>query len=298
MAELVLEELESGVRVVRGPTNLGILAPGDGTAVLIDSGNDEDAGRRLLRALQSEGLSLSTIVNTHSNADHCGGNAFLQARTGCRIAATPEEAAFIENPLLEPSLLWGGGPPAALRNKFLMAKPSRVTDRIAPSGPIPGTGLEAFPLPGHFVGMIGVRTPGGALFCADALASAEILAKYPVFYVYDVAAQLGTLDFLENFDAPAFVPCHAAPTRDVRALVEANRKALFRVSETLLEIARDNPSWEECLAALVLRLGIELNPSQYVLVHSSIRSHLAYLQDSGELVTGFEGGRLRISRKA
>jgi hypothetical protein len=54
---------------------------------------------------------------------------------------------------------------------------------------------------------------------ADALASAEILAKYPVFFLYDVPAQLKTLDFLEGYDASIFVPCHAAPDADVRALV-------------------------------------------------------------------------------
>jgi len=297
MASLIIEDIEPGVRVVRGPTNLGIVAPGDGTAILLDSGNDEDAGRKLLRTLEADGLKLFLIVNTHSNADHCGGNAFLEARTHCRIAATREEAAFIETPLLEPSLLWGGGPPASLRNKFLMAKPSRVTDILEPSGPIPGTNLEAVPLPGHFVGMIGIRTPGGTLFCADALASAEILAKYPVYFLYDVAAQLKTLDFLESYPADLFVPCHAAPTRDVRPLVEVNRKALSRVNDTILDLAKTEPSWEDCLAGLVVRLGIELNPSQYALVHSSIGAHLAYLQDAGEITTRFEEGRLRISRR-
>jgi glyoxylase-like metal-dependent hydrolase (beta-lactamase superfamily II) len=295
MASLILEDLEPDVRIVRGPTNLGIVAAGNGTAILIDSGNDEDAGRKLLRTLEADSLKLALIVNTHSNADHCGGNAFLQARTGCRIAATREEAAFIETPLLEPSLLWGGGPPAVLRNKFLMAKPSKVTDVISPSGTISGTNLEAVPLPGHFVGMIGIRTPGGALFCADALASEEILAKYPVFFLYDVAAQLRTLDFLESYEATAFVPCHAAPTTNVRPLVEANRRAVARVNDTILDIAKSEPSWEEMLSGLVNRLAIELNPSQYSLVHSSIRAHLAYLQDSGELSTRFEGGKLRIT---
>lgn len=296
MAALVLERIEPGVRIVRGPTNLGIVEAGNGKAVLIDSGNDEDAGRKLLKTLEADGLGLSLIVNTHSNADHCGGNAFLQARTGCRIAATREEAAFIETPLLEPSLLWGGGPPKALRNKFLMAKPSRVTDLIPASGLIPGTDLEAVPLPGHFVGMIGIRTAGGTLFCADALASAEILAKYPVFFLYDVAAQLRTLDFLESYAASFFVPCHAAPTRDIRPLVETNRTAVARVNDTILDLAKNDTSWEDLLAGLVLRLSIELNPSQYALVHSSIRAHLAYLEDSGELSTRFEGGRLRIER--
>jgi len=297
MAELVIEDIGSGVRIVRGPTNLGIVEVGDGTAVLIDSGNDEDAGRKLLHRLEGDGLRLALIVNTHSNADHCGGNAFLQARTGCRIAATREEAAFVENPLLEPSLLWGGYPPAALRNKFLMAKPSRVTDVLPPSGPIPGTDLEAVPLPGHFVGMIGVRTPGGALFCADALASAEILAKYPVFFLYDVAAHYRTLDFLATYPAELYVPSHAAPARDVGPLVEVNRRAVDRVNQVILDLAVAEPSWEELLTGLVTRLGIELNHSQYSLVHASIRAHVAYLSDTGALATRFEGGKLRISRR-
>lgn len=295
MADLVLEDIGDGTRIVRGPTNLGILASGDGTAILVDSGNDEEAGRKLLRRLEADELRLSLIVNTHSNADHCGGNAFLQSRTGCRVAATKEEAAFVENTLLEPSLLWGGYPPAVLRNKFLMAKPSRVTNVIAQEGPIPGTELAAVPLPGHFVGMIGVRTPGGALFCADALASAEILAKYPVFFLYDVAAHFKTLDFLAAYPAEIFIPSHAAPTRDVRPLVEVNRRAVNRVNEVLLDLARSEPTWEEWLAALVTRLAIELNHSQYALVHSSIRAHLAYLHDKGEITTRFEAGRLRIS---
>lgn len=297
MAELVIEDAGSGVRIVRGPTNLGIIAAGDGTAVLIDSGNDEDAGRKLLHRLEADVLRLALIVNTHSNADHCGGNAFLQARTGCRIAATREEAAFVENPLLEPSLLWGGYPPAALRNKFLMAKPSRVTDVISPSGPVPGTDLEALPLPGHFVGMIGIRTPGGALFCADALASAEILAKYPVFFLYDVAAHYRTLEFLASYPAELFIPSHAAPTREIAPLVEVNRRAVDRVNEVLLDLARPEPSWEELLTGLVTRLGIELNHSQYSLVHASIRAHVAYLSDTGTLAARFEGGKLRISRR-
>lgn len=297
MSELVLEDAGGGVRIVRGPTNLGIVDAADGAAILIDSGNDEDSGRKLLRRLEADGVSLALIVNTHSNADHCGGNAFLQARTGCRIAATREEAAFVENPLLEPSLLWGGYPPASLRNKFLMAKPSRVTDVIPQSGPIPGTDLEAIPLPGHFVGMIGVRTPGGVLFCADALASAEILAKYPVFFLYDVAAHYRTLDFLASCPAELYVPSHAAPVREIGPLVEVNRRAVDRVNEVILDLARDEPSWEELLAGLVNRLGIELNHSQYALVHASVRAHAAYLADTGALVTRFEGGRLRIGRR-
>jgi len=171
MASLSLTLLSGSTYVALGPTNIGVLALGDGSATLIDSGNDDDAGRKILRACEAESLHVSLIANTHSNADHCGGNAFIQARTDCRIAASRQESAFIENPALEPSFLWGGYPLPPLRNKFLLAKSSRVTDLLDAPCPVPGTGIHAFPLPGHFIGMVGFMTPDKVFFAADAVAS-------------------------------------------------------------------------------------------------------------------------------
>ncbi len=121
--------------LARGPTNLGlyIFRQSDADrAVLIDSGGDEDAGRRILRECERLGVELSTVINTHSNADHCGGNAFLWRRSGCAIAATEMEAVFLNYPQLEPSFLSGSFPQKALRNKFLMAQPSRANCLLEP----------------------------------------------------------------------------------------------------------------------------------------------------------------------
>ena len=141
MASLELTHLSGSTHVLRSPTNVGVIATVDGKAVLIDSGNDDDAGRKILRACEAAGLLVSHIANTHSNADHCGGNAFIQSRTQCRIAAPRPEAFFIENPVLEPSFLWGGFPLPSLRNKFLMAKASRVTDLLEAPCHVPGIDL-------------------------------------------------------------------------------------------------------------------------------------------------------------
>ena len=183
MPSLELERLSGSTYIIRGPTNIGVYAPPGRAATLIDSGNDDDAGRKILRACEAAGLEIARIANTHSNADHCGGNAFIQARTGCEIASTRAEAAFIEEPSLEPTLLWGGYPPQPLRNKFLMAKSSRVTLLLEPPCVLPGTGIEVVALPGHYLGMVGYKTPDGVLFAADAAASPEILGKYRYFYV-------------------------------------------------------------------------------------------------------------------
>ena len=59
------------------PAKVGVYTYGDGTAVTIDSGSDEEDGRRVLRLLEKLGVRLTAILSTHSNADHIGGNAFL-----------------------------------------------------------------------------------------------------------------------------------------------------------------------------------------------------------------------------
>ncbi len=109
MAALTLTRLVGDTYVIGSPAAIGVHVT-DGRATVIDSGNDDDAGRQIHKLLTERGWELELIINTHSNADHIGGNAPLHRRTGCRVAATAAEAAFITHPLLEPSLLNGGHP--------------------------------------------------------------------------------------------------------------------------------------------------------------------------------------------
>lgn len=296
MAALTLERLTGTTWIARGPTNIGLVETGGGEVLLIDSGNDGDAGRKLLRACEAAGFKVSGIANTHSNADHCGGNAFIQARTGCRIIATAAEAAFMEMPLLEPSYLWGGYPLPALRHKFLMAEPSRVTDIIAPPCNLPGGEVKALPLPGHFLAMAGFLTPDKVLFAADTLASLEVLAKYHVFYLYDVAAFLATMESLSSMGAEWIVPSHAPPTRDIEPLVRANKDKVLEIASFLVDACAGPATPEKLLADLAGRYAIELTHTQYVLLGSTLRSYLAWLVQEKSLSSRIEGGYLVFER--
>jgi glyoxylase-like metal-dependent hydrolase (beta-lactamase superfamily II) len=301
MPDLELRLLSGATYVARGPTNVGVYAS-EGRAVLIDSGNDDDAGRKLLRACEAAGLEVSHIANTHSNADHCGGNAFVQARTNCRIAAPRIEAGFVESPSLEPAFLWGGFPPPPLRNKFLVAKASRVTDLLEAPCAVPGAGIEALPLPGHYVGMVGYLTPDGVFFAADAAASPAILEKYRYYFVYDVAAHLATLDALAAMEVDWIVPSHAEPTREAGPLVAANKAKILEVGERILELCgpplSEGPATPDALiVALAASYGLELNHTQYALLGSTLRSYVAWLADQGLVSTRIEANRLVVERR-
>ncbi len=290
MGPYELKQVAGNTWYIQAPVNLGIYVHGE-SVTLIDSGNDKEAGRQIAKLLESRSWKLSLIVNTHSNADHIGGNAFLQVKTGCRIAATRLESVFIIDPVLEPAFLWGGMPFEHLRNKFLEAKPSDAVTVIPNSGLIPGTDLRAVPLPGHFLDMIGIMTPDGVFFIADSVFSEEIIAKYHVFYIFDVAAYLETLDVLARTEARLFIPSHGSPVEDIAPRADANRRKILEIIDAIGRACETPCTAEEIFMRVCSEYGIGLNHNQYVLVMSALRSYLAYMSDKGLIRSSAEGGR-------
>lgn len=266
------------------PAKIGVYLAGDNDVYLIDSGNDKDAGRKVRQILEKNDWRLRGILNTHSNADHIGGNQYLQAQTGCRVFAGGIEAAFTSYPLLEPSFLYGAFPCKDLRHKFLLAKPSEVTPFASPDFP---QELEIIPLPGHFFDMVGFRTPDNTVFLADCLSSRETLDKYAVSFIYDVAAYLQTLAKVENMSAAMFVPAHAEAGADLRELVQYNRDKVWQVAELILAVCREPLNFEVILQRLFEAYKLAMNFEQYVLVGSTVRSYLAWLKDSGKISAEF-----------
>ena len=78
------ELIQAGPRrfYINSPVKIGVYLIDDEKVCLIDSGNDKDAGRKVRQILEREEWSLHAIINTHSNADHLGGNKCLQQQTG------------------------------------------------------------------------------------------------------------------------------------------------------------------------------------------------------------------------
>lgn len=271
------------------PAKIGIYQVNDKEVYLIDSGNDKDAGKKVRKILSEKGWNLLGILNTHSNADHIGGNQYLQQQTGCKIFSTGIEKAFTEYPVLEPSFLYGGYPCKDLRHKFLLAKPSIVTDFSDESFP---KEIEIILLKGHFFDMVGFRTPDDTVFLADCLSSKETLDKYQIGFIYDVAEYLKTLETVKSIKAKMFVPAHAPATDDIAGLADINIAKVHEIADKILSICSEPICFENILQRLFSDYGLTMNFEQYVLAGSTVRSYLSWLKDNEKISAFFEDNML------
>ncbi len=273
---------------IKNATNIGIFKFDDTNVYLIDTGNDKDAGKKILKIIDEQGWKIKGIINTHSNADHIGGNKVIQDRTNCTILAHNMEKAFTEFPILEPSFLYGGYPFKDLRNKFLLAKESVV---LPIENNLPN-GLEYFFLKGHFFDMIGIKTSDNVYFLADSIFSEETIKKYHLFFVYDVREFLNTLDYLKTLNGKMYIPSHSEATSDISALIELNKHKIQEVMDKIYNICAKEITFEEILKYIFDEYNLIMNVNQYVLVGSTIKSYLAYLADENKVIYEFKDNKM------
>ena len=266
MYELI--QVSGGSYYVQSPAKAGLVRLNDTDVCLIDSGSDKDAGRKIRQILDKNGWHLTAICNTHSHADHIGGNRYLQSQTGCRVYAPGAECAVTRHPVLEPSMLYGGCPPRELRNKFLMAQA------------------------GHCMEMVGFRTADDVVYLADCVSSRETLEKYRISYIYDVAAYLETLERVAAMTARAFVPAHAEVTEDIAPLARYNMDAALEVGERITALCAQPVTFEELLKGLFDHYGMAMSFQQYALIGSTVRSYLTWLQETGRVAAEFADNRM------
>ena len=272
---------------IKNPTNIGIYKVDDENVYIIDSGNDKEAGKKIIKIVEENGWKIKGVIITHSNADHIGGNKVIEERIGSVILANKIEKDFTNHPILETSFLYGGYPFKDLRNKFLLAKESNA---IEIEGNLP-KGLEYFDLKGHFFDQIGIKTDDEVYFLADSLFSEETISKYHIFFIYDVKEYLNTLDYLSTLKAKLFIPSHCEATKDISKLIEVNRNKINEIANKIYSFC-DNKTFEEILKLVFDEYGLIMNPNQYVLIGSTVRSYLSYLYDEEKVYYEFINNKM------
>lgn len=270
------------------PTRIGIFRMNDTDVCLIDGGSDKDGARRILKILAAQGWSLKKVFATHSHADHVGGCAALQSRTGCEIYAPDTDLSLTLWPEFEPAMLFGGCPPKPLRGKFLMAQPSfakPLTAEVLPAG------MQMLRLDGHCPAMAAFRTPDGVWFLGDCMTSEAIIDKYAVSYVYNVAQYLASLEKVKTLEGSCFIPAHAPAEENIAALADRNRDKVLEIAALVKSLCTD-AGYEDILKGVFDHYALRMDFGQYVLVGSTVKGYLTYLLDRGEISCDFRENKM------
>lgn len=296
MASQALILLASNAFYLPGAVNVGVVSNQNGEALLLDSGGDKNYGRNINKALKQANLNAVAILNTHSHADHYGGNDYLTRNLKIPVWAPEFEEAVLRYPYLEPMYLYGGAAPLkGLRNKWLEAKPS-VVDHVyeVKEGAlqIGSFRVTRHVTSGHAVRQVALGV-GSVCYAADAFFGAEVLNKYEIPFVHNVSEQLDTLERLLDLPYEIFLPGHGQPTREIKAAVEANRAAILRTTEWVQDAVGVMATTSEIVHGVTAQLNRPPNNlSTYFLMNSCVLAYLSYLTNLGEVEPLVEDGAL------
>ena len=303
-----LLQLTEHIALIENKTNIGILsypqADGSRAVYFIDTGNDAaEAEAELELVKEAYGrIRVKAVITTHSHADHCGGNKRMKELTGCQIWATRGEAAMMELPQLQSSLVYGGSPLQEIASPYLMAEACPV-DRILPTDELilleEGLSIQALSLPGHYIDMAAIVVQDSrkcAAFLADAISGRNVIKRYWIQYLYNERLFKQSLLHLRDIRADFYIPGHGDMVTEIEGLVELNMIAVLETEAMILEELSKPLTFEELLKAVADRNSIPLKVSQYELIGSTLRSYLSSLQAEGKVTYKVEQNRMLWSR--
>ncbi len=278
-----LIHIKDRVSYITNFTNIGVIR-GETGLIIIDTGLEERTGRNILKLLEKEGLKVKTILNSHSHADHCGGNAYIKKMTGARVIAPEIEGNIIEAPILEPAIFYSGADPLdILKNKFLMAQAAPVDEKLTDDIKklkVEGTTIGVIPLGGHSINQMGYEIDQ-VFFCGDVVFSDEVLEKHPLPFFTNIQLQIEALRRLRELDYELYLPSHSKkPISDISEMVESNLLRIREIEEFILNLLEKALTTEEITREIFKYFNIKLGTVQhYYLSQTSLLAYLSYLHN-------------------
>lgn len=277
-----LENLSERVRFIAGPVNIGIILLENSEVALIDSGLDQRHAEKILELLSDYRFKVSHILNTHAHADHIGGNAFFQQKTGCRTFASKLEAPMIRQPLIQAAVLYSGAPVIDLTNRFIMANPSSVEVFADNEITIGDLNIKIVDLPGHSINQKGFIVDNVA-FLADSIFPETFFKKQRLPFIYDPHTQLETLQKLRQLKAEKFIGGHFLPQKNIGPMIEANYAVVEDSLNFLKDLLKIPQPQDRIVKTFLDHFGIKKSNWEYFLYRATVNGYLSSLYKHNEV---------------
>lgn len=294
-----LTKIKGNTYYINAPTNIGVYTFKNKGCLIIDSGINNSAARKIDDVLVQNGLTVRNIINTHNHVDHSGGNALMTSlHTGCTIYASEKEKLFIENGELQNSVLFCASPIKVLDNAVKSPSVNYVLDYG--TNKIGDEKIEILPLPGHSIEQVGVITPEKVCFTGDSVFSCEIIEKYSIPVIYDLDKTIKTLEYAKDIDADYFVISHASSVlnRDeFLKTVALNIKNVHKYADEILELLDQPMSREDIVENITVLNDLAQNFKEYHLCFSTISAFLTYFYENSLIDYSIEDGKLYYFKK-
>lgn len=292
-----LIKIQGNTSYIPGPTNIGVFQFKDKYTLLVDTGSNNTDVRRINDTLESRGINIKYVINSHEHMDHCGGNIYIQENfPGSIFYASREGSVFIRNDYLLPLYIYGGDPISSLAHDYIKSKTARIDFILEKdSEKINNEKFDIISLPGHARGQIGIGTRDKVCFIGDALFSEEILEKYTFPFLQDIQAQLQTFNTLSVLEYDYYVLGHSEriyTCQELPALIAQNKATLDDYLNMLLELLEQPKGREELLEEIIILGDLTVDLNEYYLLNTTLASALTYLHRQQELIWRIENGKI------
>lgn len=277
----------------------------DNIVTLIDSGIDDLTAKAVDKMLKEHHFTLGAIINTHSHADHCGGNSHFQAHyPDLKIYSTKYEKHYIEETINEPRCFCQGSHPhEGLRNKFLEAKNSIVTHVIHPyidqELNVNGEIFRIMTLPGHSPGMIGVISPDNVLYTGDSIFGQETLDKHAVLFYTNISDTLNSFKKLADCQIDACVFYHGGLLEgDLRKVIAEHESRVMSVQDMIHQfIFRDPVSVDELTRLVMQHYKLSSTVTQFTLTRVCVNAFITELEAKKKIDVMMVDGLMVVGAK-
>jgi glyoxylase-like metal-dependent hydrolase (beta-lactamase superfamily II) len=294
MPELI--QVSDDVYYISEYLNHGIVRVGEGQCAIIDTGLDSRVAAMIAEVLKVKKLHPVAILNTHSHADHYGGNSYFEKEYGCEVYASEIEAAIMANPELEPFYVYGAYTPKEMRQSSVMGTKSIVTHILEePSVSIGNKRFEIVSLKGHSPNQVGV-VADDVFFCGDSIFSKLAWERFVLIYLADIGNSIKSLERLSKVGAKSYIPAHIDPIGDPDefiGLVQFNLTRIQVLADEIVNILAVPAESSTVLQSICDNHNLKMKTiQQYYFSLDTVKAYLSYLYENEMITYKLDGGLL------